>query len=292
VLAREPLAIARSKKHEVNYCSVLPAAKAVLSSSTRRVAAPANKLASGGKRVVGFPAASATVGPTAKTGVAAIASPLGPSVDRESNRPAVCTPDREARGDYPSSPHLKELRSHLLSDPEPEKVLGLIDEVRQPVMRHLGLLHAWQQLQSCVQIGAKLAAKKAKQARDEKLLSLREELKAAEADKRSRATQEKRLELMWKAVVTDNASEMDRRVQEERKQAKEREHEQKYIRERQIAEINARRARDAAEKRAYELYQLKLSTREEELLKEEQAKALQEKRGIVKAQVRIYLAYA
>lgn len=84
----------------------------------------------------------------------------------------------DAAGGGAGSPQLKELRHRLMADPEPEKVLGLIDEVT-------GII----------------AAKKERQAAMKKHAELRATLASAEDEKAAARAKEHAVEQMWKTVV-------------------------------------------------------------------------------------------
>lgn len=88
------------------------------------------------------------------------------------------------------------------------------------------------------------------------------------------------------AIAEANCEDMAARETTEKAAQRERELEQRAIRERQIAEVRARRELEAAEHRAYESYQMKLSLEADEAKRLEAAKELEEKRALVKRQVR------
>lgn len=160
------------------------------------------------------------------------------------------------------SPQLRRLRAQMLSDPEPEKVLGLVEQTQ-----------------------LKLEKEDEKARRRAQAAAWTAELKAAEAEKAERAKREAALEQYWKGVVESNVKDLDARTRQEKADHAEREREQKEIRDAQSRALAERHAHEAAKLQAQEKYELMLTKREAEMRRQEAAADLREKQERNKKQM-------
>lgn len=148
-----------------------------------------------------------------------------------------------SRFDAPSSPaspavreSLSTLKTYVAADPEPEKVLGLVDEVR-----------------------AELQAKRERAAAQAKAAAIRADHAADEAAKADRKALEHGMEQMWKKVTEATVGEMASREESERAAARARHAEEGRVRAAQVAASHTFKTREKAEQLAWEKFQLKLS---------------------------------
>lgn len=148
--------------------------------------------------------------------------------------------DRDATSSGPASPAVLEslstLKSYVAADPEPEKVLGLVDEVR-----------------------AELQAKRERAAAQAKAAAIRADHAADEAAKAERKALEHGVEQMWKKVTEATVGEMASREEAERAAARTRHAEEGRVRAAQVAASHTFKTREKAEQLAWEKFQLKLS---------------------------------
>lgn len=152
--------------------------------------------------------------------------------------------DRDATSSGPASPAVLEslstLKSYVAADPEPEKVLGLVDEVR-----------------------AELQAKRERAAAQAKAAAIRADHAADEAAKAERKALEHGVEQMWKKVTEATVGEMASREEAERAAARARHAEEGRVRAAQVAASHTSKTREKAEQLAWEKFQLKLSLEQE-----------------------------
>lgn len=137
------------------------------------------------------------------------------------------------------------VRAGVLSDPAPEKILGLVDEVR--------------------------AGLEKKQEHTEKLVSqerMRRFLHEAEEEKARKKEAEKRLQMTWAGVSKANAEKMLGREQREKEASRQRELAQKEERRRQVEDFHERKRLEEAKARAQSLFQMRLLAEQDKLAAE------------------------
>lgn len=193
----------------------------------------------GGGRAMGDSFARTASEPAIRGSPAAVVSGSAGRVAAPAAGSRTLTPSGGDSG--PASPavirdSLLALKSYVAADPEPEKVLGLVDEVR-----------------------AELQAKRERAAAQAKAAVVRADLSADEAAKAERRALEHGVEQMWKKVTEATVSEMAAREEAERNAARARHAEEGRVRAAQVAASHTSKTRERAEQLAWEKFQLKLS---------------------------------